>query len=819
MPPHNVHHNAPRIIICMAVILTLLLSGCGGGGGTAGPVTSTLSFPLQSGMRASIENASSTNYTVSGTCNGTASIVSSTPVSATFEGVSGLFATTTTIFNFTDCSPATVASASTDYFDTNYIPLGAVDADGSYSVYSAPASIPVSVKVGDAGTIGTQNNYSDNTKITATGHDVISYAIEPDTASTAIVNMINKSYDSVGMLTSTEQDRYRISSDGTLSFIASDIQFADGTTFHLTFTAVPSPAPGANWNIVTNGNSINGVVWSGSKYIAVGSKGLILTSPDGVSWTNHRPPTSLSLNGIAYSGTTFVTVVGDSLGDGFGSVFTSPDGVTWTSRSAATNHNLKSVVWSGTQFVAVGWAGAITTSPDGINWTLRNSGSSTYLNAITWSGTQFVVVGSANEILTSPDGITWTAQSSGVYCDFFGISWSGFQFVAVGNIGTILTSPNGINWTLQTPPQFSGVETFSGITWSGGLYAIVEFASGIHTSPDGITWTHRPFYTSGSGPNNVYWSGTQFVATGGGIATSSDGLTWNTQVAPNTNSLLAVTWSGTQFVAVGSRGAILTSSDGISWTSRVSGTIKSLLDVTWSGTQFVAVGSAFDGVNQTIAVILTSPDGITWTNRDPGISFYSLHRVSWAGALGRFVAVGDNGTILTSPDGITWTTQSSGVTTALRGVVWSGSKFVAVGYGNTVLRSPDGFAWTLLNPGSVGDAFHSIAWTGSQFVAVGYDTTTAANVHPLTSPDGITWTRRNLATTNTSINTVSLNDIAWLGNQLVAVGWGGWILSSPDGLTWTNHYWESTWTELSGVAGNDYRFVAVGADGTILTSP
>ena len=75
------------------------------------------------------------------------------------------------------------------------------------------------------------------------GHDDISYVIEPDTANTAIVNVIDRSYDLSGTLTSTEQDRSRIKADGTLIPVSADLQAANGSMTHLVLTALPDTTP------------------------------------------------------------------------------------------------------------------------------------------------------------------------------------------------------------------------------------------------------------------------------------------------------------------------------------------------------------------------------------------------------------------------------------------------------------------------------------------------------------------------------------------------------------------------------------------------
>lgn len=164
----------------VAACLTLILISCGGGGGGSGtgPVPSTLTFPIQSGMRASDKQGHSINFTVSGTCSGTASIVGSTPVPATFGTVTGFSIVNTVNINLPNCNPSYLYSTSTDYYDSNYDPLGTIYSSGEYGVYHTPPTMPVSVKVGDTGTIGTKKYYSDSSQTVQTSYDVISYVID-----------------------------------------------------------------------------------------------------------------------------------------------------------------------------------------------------------------------------------------------------------------------------------------------------------------------------------------------------------------------------------------------------------------------------------------------------------------------------------------------------------------------------------------------------------------------------------------------------------------------------------------------------------------
>lgn len=220
---------------------TAFLTACGGGGGgeapaAAAPVPSTVSFPLQSAFRALVASGYSKPFTISGTCAGTGNVTYAPATTAvTFEGVSGFSAAATYTYNYTNCTPASSASTKTNYFDTNYIPRG-YSTGSSYGVYLTPLTIPATVTVGGTGVLGSLTEYTNSTKSTLSGRMDVSYVVEADTATTAIVNVIVKSYNVSGTLTSTEQDRYRITTSGTMTLTSFDLQYANGSTAHLVGT-------------------------------------------------------------------------------------------------------------------------------------------------------------------------------------------------------------------------------------------------------------------------------------------------------------------------------------------------------------------------------------------------------------------------------------------------------------------------------------------------------------------------------------------------------------------------------------------------------
>ena len=137
--------------------------------------------------------------------------------------------------NFTGCTLSSVAATSTTYYDSNYLPRGFSSVGSNYGVYLTAPTIPSTIMVGNTGTIGTETLYTNSTKTVGNGTSEVSYVVEADTATTAIINLIDRSYNAGGTLIATEQDRYRIDADGTLTPVSADIQYSYTSTTHLVF--------------------------------------------------------------------------------------------------------------------------------------------------------------------------------------------------------------------------------------------------------------------------------------------------------------------------------------------------------------------------------------------------------------------------------------------------------------------------------------------------------------------------------------------------------------------------------------------------------
>ena len=221
-----------------ATALFSLLSACGGGGGGGGSATTTVAstnaFDVSSGYRRLISPGFQKTCTVGGDCSGSLAITSAPATTpATFEGTNGVSSVTVAITTLTNCTPASSSSTDIRYYDTNYVPLG-TSSTNEYAVDIGTPTLPSNARVGDAGIAGSAKTYTNNTKATPTGRDDTSYVIEADTATTAILNLITKSYNASGILTVTEQNRYRVAADGTLTFLSFDLQRSGTSTLRLT---------------------------------------------------------------------------------------------------------------------------------------------------------------------------------------------------------------------------------------------------------------------------------------------------------------------------------------------------------------------------------------------------------------------------------------------------------------------------------------------------------------------------------------------------------------------------------------------------------
>lgn len=232
----------------------------------------------------------------------------------------------------------------------------------------------------------------------------------------------------------------------------------------------------------------------GPAVIAVGAKGAIHTSANGITWTAVSSGVSGDLNAAAYLGGAYVTV-GDA-----GMVLYSVDTQNWTTQTSGNANNLYAIASSATTFVAVGAKGTILSSSDGRTWTAAaNSATTNDLYAVTYyGGGIWIAAGAGGTLIYSADASNWTAAASHTSLDLtalaFGVSTatSAPIFVAMGANGTLITSTDILNWNVQPAVTANGI---SAVTY-GTQFVAVGANGTILTSSDGTIWAAQPSTTN-----------------------------------------------------------------------------------------------------------------------------------------------------------------------------------------------------------------------------------------------------------------------------------------------------------------------------------
>lgn len=195
-------------------------------------------------------------------------------------------------------------------------------------------------------------------------------------------------------------------------------------------------------------------------------------------------------------------------------------------------------------------------------------------------------------------------------------------------------------------------------------------------------------------------------------------------------------------------------------------------------------------------MLYTSPDGDDWTPRFIDGGLRGAYDVSWTG---REFIVMRGRPVLVSQDGISWVEETPNEDFNALRADWDGSRTVIVGSGGsgTMSARPDGGDWAPVDYGSLA-RLSVVLWVGDQFIAGGE----AGLI--LTSPDGITWTERDTPTG------VSIGNMATDGDLIIAIA-GGTVLLSTDGIMWT----EGVSPGISGIGDfiwDGQQFIAGGID-------
>jgi hypothetical protein len=353
---------------------------------------------------------------------------------------------------------------------------------------------------------------------------------------------------------------YSIVSDGTqtiaLGKVGHTIRSVDG---------------GATWMAGSTGNSQDvvgschadgqfTVVCDRDPFHTLGLQGAILTSVDGVSWSQWQTGFVDDIHGICQTTHGFHAVAEA------GRIYHSTDGTTWSVVYEAAATHWYGITAHGSQLIAYGFAGKIAVSEDGESWNVMTPWTQTGTDACR-HGDYTYIVGGEDDLVRSLDGYTWEVVDPAIQLGGNGIASDGSSLVVVGNFGALFRSVDGLEWEAVS---HSSTSTFLDVTYGNGRFIAVGRLShstteSILRSDDGILWQEVPHGVFGGRGigfiNTVIWDGWRYVAVcdQGYIGTSTDGTQWRVRRAPTNRILEDVISDGTTLYAVGRSGTVISS--------------------------------------------------------------------------------------------------------------------------------------------------------------------------------------------------------------------------------------------------------------------
>lgn len=298
---------------------------------------------------------------------------------------------------------------------------------------------------------------------------------------------------------------------------------------------------------------LNDVIWDGVVFIAVGSRGTVLTSADGIAWASIESGTDEDLSKIAFYGSD-IYAVGDEI------IMHSTDhGASWTVKDRPMEAILQAVAINSSQVVAGGyrrsWSTAINLISEdrGDTWQTFDSwpNEDMQMNDLVYQDGLFVASTPSPEgldarVTVSSDGKMWNeiaVSDESEWAVPHTIFHDGSQFILAGFEGTVFTSPDGFNWTqLQTPVRdvwytgaaWSGSKLVLAGPWScgyllGGCDSAFDLPPvGLSTTDGGLSW--EIFNIDGDYESSgLAWGNGRFVTVGRKLPFSTEGAIYTAE--------------------------------------------------------------------------------------------------------------------------------------------------------------------------------------------------------------------------------------------------------------------------------------------------
>ncbi len=417
-------------------------------------------------------------------------------------------------------------------------------------------------------------------------------------------------------------------------------------------------------------------------------------------------------------------------------LLTSTDGVNFTDATPPTaTGQFSSVHWNGSQFL-------LNDSTGGL-WTLGPAGTGPAIlsvprRVVTWTGEPAIL-----QVTARGENLSYQWYKNADYSTAGGPVFSGGPVFNAGvatepaTYWVRVTGQRGVHDSplIHVTPGIAGRDFDStALHGSSDTTALVYNGLSAHSAAaDGSVRSASTPFTNWSAAHSQ--PGVRFnaiassafansVAVGnGGAILHYNGFTWTARTSGTTANLNAILWTGSHFFAAGDGGVILRSADGVAWTP-----------VTPSGGGFTAPvtnlrGIAFDGT----FLVFVGDGGLIFRSNAPNLNLSSirtsgttqrLNAVLWE--RGKFLAAGDASTILQSGhSATTWTANplsglpyASQLHIASLAANWTDGGYLALANDGILLHSPDGVVWNR-HRAPTGGQLSALAWHGGRWIAAG----------------------------------------------------------------------------------------------------
>lgn len=221
-------------------------------------------------------------------------------------------------------------------------------------------------------------------------------------------------------------------------------------------------------------SDISGVAFGKGRFVATTSRGEILTSKDGQSWTlvNDLNTVRLyvELYRCAFGNDTFVLT---GMVNGVTSCWTSRDGLAWSEAiPTKLDFEMAPIAFANGDLFA--FSGSLVVSSDtAATWnivSLSIGGTPVRVDRLLYAAGLYVAAGQDGYVASSPDFVTWTvrtqAQGDGI---FYGAIHAHGYFILLTH-SAILSSPDGFTWTETSVPE---AENLDSVAFDGTKFVVV----------------------------------------------------------------------------------------------------------------------------------------------------------------------------------------------------------------------------------------------------------------------------------------------------------------------------------------------------------